>query len=71
MPTVFLTKERATDQRAILAIFHDMMHIDMEVYVDDILVKSADHANALRRVLQRSREHQLQIQPQKCVLGEI
>ena len=30
----------ATYQRAMMTIFHDMIHIDMEVYVDDILVKS-------------------------------
>ena len=30
----------ATYQRAMMAIFHDMMHIDIEVYVDDILMKS-------------------------------
>ena len=29
-----------TYQRAMMAIFHDMIHIDMEVYVDDILAKS-------------------------------
>ena len=30
----------ATYQRAMMVIFHDMIHIDMEVYIDDILVKS-------------------------------
>ena len=34
----------ATYQRAMMAIFHDMIHIDMKVYVDDILVKSRTHA---------------------------
>ena len=29
----------ATYQRAMMVIFHDMIYIDMEVYVDDILVK--------------------------------
>ena len=45
----------ATYQRAMMAIFHDMIHIDMEVYVDDILVKSktrAEHPHALTRILQ-------------------
>ena len=47
----------ATYQRAMMVIFHDMIHIDMEVYVDDILVKSrthAEHPQALARILQRS-----------------
>ena len=45
----------ATYQRAMMVIFHDMIHIDMEVYVDDILVKSkthAEHLHALARILQ-------------------
>ena len=44
----------ATYQCAMLAIFHDMIHIDMEVYVDDILVKSrtrVEHPQALARIL--------------------
>ena len=45
----------ATYQSAMMAIFHDMIHIDMEVYVDDILVKSrtrVEHPQALARILQ-------------------
>lgn len=30
----------ATYQRAMTALFHDMMHEEMEVYVDDMIVKS-------------------------------
>ena len=30
----------ATYQRVMMAIFYDMIHIDMEVYMDDILIKS-------------------------------
>ena len=47
----------ATYQRAMMAIFHDMIHIDMEVYMDDILVKSrtcSEHPQALAKILQRS-----------------
>ena len=59
-----------TYQRAMMAIFYDMIHIDMEVYVDDILVKSktrVEHPQALVRILQRSREHNLKMNPKKCV----
>ena len=45
----------ATYQRAMMVIFHDMIHIDIEVYVNDILVKSrthAEHPQALARILQ-------------------
>ena len=62
----------ATYQRTMMAIFHDMVHIDMEVYVDDILVKSrtrSEHPQALARILQPSREHNLKMNPKKCVFG--
>src|SRR5262249_29458706 len=62
----------ATYQRAMMAIFHDMMHIHMEVYMDDVFVKSRireGHADVLRTVLQRSKEHQLKMNPKKCVFG--
>ena len=45
----------ATYQRSMMTIFHDMIHIDMEVYVDDILVKSrtrSEHPQALVKILQ-------------------
>ena len=37
----------ATYQRATTTLFHDMMHRDVEVYVDNIIVKSRDRANHL------------------------
>ena len=42
----------ATYQRVATTLFHDMMHRDVEVYVDDMIVKShdkADHLVALER----------------------
>ena len=50
-----LKNASATYQCAMMTIFHDMIHIYMEVYVDDILVKSrthAEHPQALTRILQ-------------------
>ena len=35
----------ATYQRAATTLFHDMMHRDVEVYVDDMIVKSRDRAD--------------------------
>ena len=46
-----LKKARATYQRATTTLFHDMMHQDVKVYVDDMIVKSrdeSDHLAALR-----------------------
>ena len=48
----------ATYQRAATTLFHDVMHKDVEVYVDDMIVKSrdrVDHLEALQRFLERIR----------------
>ena len=67
-----LKNSGATYQRAMTAIFHDMMHDCMEDYVDDIVVKSKkvfDHFQDLRRVFERSRKFKLRMNPLKCAFG--
>ena len=62
----------ATYQRAATTLFHDMMHRDVEVYVDDIIVKSrdkADHLAALQRFFERIRQFKLRLKPKKCTFG--
>ena len=44
----------------------------MEVYVDDILIKSKmrkEHLEALAKILQQSYEHNLKMNTKKCVFG--
>ena len=62
----------ATYQRAATTLFHDMMHRDVEVYVDDMIVKSrdrADHLTALQRFFERIRRFRLRLNPKKCTFG--
>ena len=62
----------ATYQRVATTLFHDMMHRDVEVYVDDMIVKShdrADHWAALERFFQRIRCFRLRLNPKKCTFG--
>ena len=42
-----LNNARATYQRAAITLFHDMMHRDVKVYVEDMIVKSRDRADHL------------------------
>ena len=42
-----LNNAGATYQRAATTLFHDMMHRDVKVYVDDMIVKSRDRADDL------------------------
>ena len=58
-----------TYQRAMNAIFHDMLGHHMEIYINDIMVKSKKaikHVNHLRRSFQRMRLHELELNPLKC-----
>jgi hypothetical protein len=62
----------ATYQRAMVALFHDMMHKEIEVYVDDMIAKSKDeesHIPALRKLFERLRKYQLKLNPAKCTFG--
>nr|CAN67373.1 hypothetical protein VITISV_026454 [Vitis vinifera] len=62
----------ATYQRVATTLFHDMMHRDVEVYVDDMIVKSrgrADHLDALERFFERIRKFRLRLNPKKCTFG--
>lgn len=49
-----LKNARATYQRAMVTMFHEYIHKIMEVYIDDILVKSKqdqEHIQGLKEVL--------------------
>ncbi|XP_071933254.1 uncharacterized protein [Coffea arabica] len=62
----------ATYQRAMQRIFDDMLHKNVQCYVDDLVVKSKkreDHIQDLRRVFQRLRRYQLKMNPLKCAFG--
>ena len=62
----------ATYQRTMTAMFHNMMHREIEDYVDDIVVKSKtreDHFGILMKVFERCRLYKLKMNPLKCALG--
>ena len=62
----------ATYQRAVNAFFHDMLGHHMEVYIDDIVVKSKranEHVDHLRKSFERMRHHQLKLNSLKCAFG--
>ena len=49
-----------------------MMHRDVEVYVDDMIVKSqdrADHLATLQRFFERIKQFRLRLNPKKCTFG--
>ncbi|WJZ90965.1 hypothetical protein VitviT2T_010079 [Vitis vinifera] len=57
-----------TYQRVATTLFHDMIHRDVEVYVDDMIVKSrdiSDHLLALERFFERISERGIEVDPDK------
>ena len=62
----------ATYQRAMVTLFHDMIHKDIEVYVDDMIAKSRseeEHLVNLRKLFERLRKFKLRLNPTKCTFG--
>jgi len=53
-------------------LLHDMMHNEVEVYVDDMIVKSKDregHIFNLRKFFKKIKEYRLRLNSQKCTFG--
>ena len=53
-------------------IFHDFLGVILEVYIDDIVIKSAglgNHLADLRFALERMRQYSLKMNPLKCAFG--
>ena len=62
----------ATYQRAMNTIFHDLIGTIIEVYIDDVVVKSKScrtHLDDLRQAFLRMHQHNLKMNPAKCVFG--
>ena len=59
-------------QRAMVTLFHDMMHKEIKVYVDDLKAKSQEdesHVENLRKLFKRLRKFQLKLNPAKYTFG--
>ncbi|KAM2115143.1 hypothetical protein ACFX1Q_023609 [Malus domestica] len=64
----------ATYQRAMQKIFNDMLHKNVECYVDDVVVKTKKrsyHLKDLQIVFERLRKYNLKMNPLKCEFGVI
>jgi hypothetical protein len=69
--TFGLKNAGATYQRAMNLIFHDLLGIIVEVYIDDIFVKSTgdnSHLADLRLAFEKMCRYKLKMNPLKCVL---
>jgi hypothetical protein len=70
--TFGLKNVAATYQRAMNLIFHDLLRIIVEVYIDDIVIKSAgldSHLADLRLAFEKMFRYGLKMNPLKCAFG--
>jgi hypothetical protein len=69
---IWFKKVGATYQRAMNLIFHDLLGIMIEVYIDDVVIKSArmdDHMADLGLTFERMRKYGLKMNPLKCAFA--
>jgi len=62
----------ATYQRAMVALFHDMMHTEIKVYVGYMIAKSKteeEHLVNLRKLFERLCKYRLRLNPGNCTFG--
>jgi hypothetical protein len=70
--TFGLKNAGAMYQRAMNLIFHDLLEVLMEVYIDDVVVKLVgfeEHMTDLKLSLERMKKYGLQMNPLKCAFG--
>nr|KYP75627.1 Retrovirus-related Pol polyprotein from transposon 297 [Cajanus cajan] len=67
-----LKNASATYQRLMDKVFHHQIGQNMEVYVDDMVVKTTsatDHASDLAEIFAQVRKHNMRLNSEKCVFG--
>jgi hypothetical protein len=70
--TFGLKNADVTYQRAMNLIFHDLLGIALEIYIDDVVVKSDSRKNHLADLLlalERMHRYGLKMNPLKCAFG--
>jgi hypothetical protein len=70
--TFGLKNASATYQRAMNYIFHELIGKIVEIYIDDVVIKSLNHDSHLkdvRRTLECTRKHGLKMNPNNCAFG--
>ena len=67
-----LKNVEATYQRLVNKMFSNQIGRNMEMYIDDMLVKSKEeltHLNDLRETFATLRQYQMKLNPSKCAFG--
>ena len=70
--TFRLKNAGATYQRVMVALFYDMIHHEIKVYVDDMISRSQteeEHLDHLQKLFDRLKTYKLRLNPNKCTFG--
>ena len=60
---------RATYQRTATILLHELMHKEVEVYIDDMIIKSKErvgHVPTMIKFFMRLKKYIICLKPQKC-----
>ena len=61
-----------TYMRVMTTTFHDMIHKEIEVYIDDVIIKSrksSEHLTHSKKFFSRLQRYNLKLNPAKCAFG--
>ena len=67
-----LTNVDATYQCAMVDLFHDMIHYEIGVYIDDMIARSQtkeEHLDHLHKLFEILKKYKLRLNPNKCTFG--
>ena len=62
----------ATYQYTMVALLHDMIYHEIEIYVDDMIARSQteeEHVDHLHKLFERLKKYKLRLNPNKCIFG--
>ena len=62
----------ATYQQTMVSLFRDMIHHEIEVYVDNMIARSQieeEHFDHLHKLFERLKKYKLRLNPNKCTFG--
>lgn len=68
----YIKNAGATYMKAMMTYFHDMIHKEIEVYVNDVIIKSrnnADYFSSLSKFFKWLWRYNLKLNPTKCAFG--
>lgn len=74
MEAIQLKSAGSTYQRLVHVVFRDQVGKNLEVYIDDMVIKSKHRSSFLADVqgtFANLRRHNLKFNPKKCIFGEL